>query len=132
MEREAPRVEVQEATSGVGKGLFAGEKIKKDAFIAEYTGRKITTAEADASKSRYIFELDDDWSIDGVPELNIAGYINHSCEPNAEADTVGGHIFISALRDIAAGEEITMDYGKEYYDEFIRPVGCKCAAKKHH
>lgn len=48
------------------------------------------------------------------------------------AQQAGGHILITAVRDIRAGEELGIDYGEEYYDEFIKPVGCKCAAEKHH
>ena len=33
---------------------------------------------------------------------------------------------IDAKRAIQKGEELTIDYDMEYYDEFIRPVGCKC------
>jgi hypothetical protein len=115
-----------------GEGLFARSDVAKGDFISEYTGEKISTAAADASKSRYLFELDDEWTIDGSPRSNIARYINHSCEPNAEAEIhglpalSGGRILISATRDISAGEEITIDYGGEYFDEFIRPAGCKC------
>ncbi len=125
------QVVVKEAGPEVGKGLFAAAPIEKGAFIAEYTGTKITTKVADTLKTRYLFELDEDWTIDGEDESNVARWINHCCEPNAEAETHDGHIFIFATRRIAAGKEITIDYGDEYYDEFIRPVGCKCKAKRH-
>ncbi|MEY4747028.1 MAG: hypothetical protein RLZZ416_77 [Candidatus Parcubacteria bacterium] len=115
----------------VGKGLFARVSIKTGDFIAEYTGKKISTALADTLKTRYLFELDEDWTIDGETLSNVARWINHACEPNAEADVHDDRILISALRDISAGEEITMDYGEEYFDEFIRPAGCKCGASKH-
>jgi len=125
------KYEVHKARTGTGKGLFARTGFSKGEFIVEYTGKKIPTTVADTLKTRYLFELDAQWTIDGPPEVNIAGYINHSCEPNAEADTHDGHILISAMRPIAAEEEITIDYGDEYFDEFIKPVGCRCGAKKH-
>lgn len=128
---EAQKYEVREARAGTGKGLFASADFTKDEFIVEYTGTKIPTAEADISKSRYLFELDKDWTLDGPPQINVAGYINHSCDPNAEAETQDGHIYVSAIKVIRAGEEITIDYGDEYFDEFIKPVGCRCGAKKH-
>lgn len=117
-------------------GLYAREAIKKGDFILEYTGRRIPTKIADESPSRYLFEIDDKWTIDGPPEINLAGYINHSCEPSVEAEIAEGddgedRINIYAIRNIKAGEELLIDYGEEYYDEFIRPVGCKCAAPKH-
>ena len=132
METTAARVSVKPSRSGTGDGLFAGADIAKGDFIVEYTGTKITTKAADALKTRYLFELDDDWTIDGETASNIARYINHSCEPNAEAEIQDEHILISAVKNIKAGQEITIDYGEEYFDEFIRPTGCKCAAKKHH
>ena len=131
METVAAPVVVKPSLQGTGNGLFARADISKGAFVIEYTGTKITTKVADALETRYLFELDSEWTIDAEDESNTARYINHSCEPNCEAEIVDDHIFISALRDIAAGEELTMDYGEEYFDEFIKPVGCKCGAKKH-
>ena len=125
-------VVVKPSRSGMGDGLYADADISKGDFIVEYTGKKITTKAADALKTRYLFELDEDWTIDGETISNIARYINHSCEPNAEAEIHDDHILISAVKNIKAGEEITIDYGEEYFDEFIRPTGCKCGAKKHH
>src|SRR5262245_6077750 len=100
MEVVASLFEVQEARAGTGKGLFARKHFAKGDFLVEYTGKKIPTKLADTLKTRYLFELDDEWTIDAEGEDNIARYINHSCEPNAEAETHDGHILISATRDI--------------------------------
>lgn len=132
METVATPVVVKKARLGTGRGLFAASAFKKGDFIAEYTGIKIPTAHADTSKSRYLFEIDSEWTIDGSPRSNIARYINHSCDPNTEAEIREGKILISAARSIKRGEEITIDYDTEYFDEFIRPVGCKCGATAHH
>lgn len=118
---------IRRSHPGLGKGLFADREIARGAFVAEYTGTRIPTAYADILKTRYLFELDDTWTIDGSSPANVARYINHSCEPNCEADIRDGRVYISAVRDVRAGEEITIDYGDEYFDEFIRPVGCKCS-----
>ncbi len=126
METVGADVEVKPSLMQTGDGLFAGADVMKGDFIAEYTGTKITTALADVSKSRYLFEVDSKWTIDGETSSNIARYINHACEPNTEAEIHDDHILISAIRDIKAGEEFTIDYGKEYFDEFIKPKGCKC------
>lgn len=116
-----------------GLGVFAGERIAEDEFIAEYTGVRIPTKEADQHKGRYLFEIEGtEWTIDGEPSNSIAKYINHCCEPNAEAHIEDEHINIYAIETIEPGEEITIDYGDEYYDEFIKPYGCKCPAIKHH
>ena len=132
MEATAPSVQVKEAGLGKGQGLFADADIKKGAFVAEYTGTKVDSKAADAMKSKYLFEVDDEWTIDAEHGGSVARYINHSCEPNTEAEIIDGRIVISAISNIKNGEEITIDYGDEYYDEFIRPYGCKCSAAKNH
>lgn len=126
-ESARPVFTVRKSGPGLGKGLFANENIKKGAFILEYTGKKIPTALADTLKSRYLFELDSEWTIDGSARSNTARYINHSCEPNTEAEIRDGRILIHAVKPIRKGEEVTIDYDTEYFDEFIRPVGCKCS-----
>jgi len=125
-----PRFEVRESP-GIGWGLFAREPIAEGDFILEYTGKKIPTKEANSSKGRYLFELDTKWTIDGEGQDNHARWINHACVPNAEAEVQKGKILIHALRDIFQGEEITIDYGQEYFDEFIKPHGCRCGAERH-
>ncbi|MBI4088010.1 SET domain-containing protein [Candidatus Kaiserbacteria bacterium] len=132
---EMKRFEVREGRPGTGKGLFTRLPVKKGDFILEYTGKKIPNKIADEMSSRYLFEVDKKWTLDGPPPGNTAGYINHACEPNVEAEIEErdgeDRIMIYAERDIAAGEELTIDYGDEYFDEFIRPAGCKCVAPMH-
>jgi uncharacterized protein len=117
-------------TPGRGLGIFARRPFAAGEFVVEYTGHKIPTAEADKLSTRYLFELDENWTIDGSPRSNIARYINHSCDPNCESDIVDGKIIITAIRDIGPDEELTFDYGEEYFDEFIKPVGCRCSKCK--
>jgi SET domain-containing protein len=57
-----------------------------------------------------ISELEAEWYIDGSVDGNQTQYINHSCDPNADAFVIGGALLIFALRDIAPGEEVTVDY----------------------
>ncbi len=121
------RFEIRTSKPGTGQGLFAVVPIRKGDFVLEYTGRKIPTAVADSMKeARYLFEIDNDWTIDGSSLSNTARYINHSCDPNTEAEIDEDRIMITAVRAIKKGEELTIDYDTEYFDEFIRPVGCKC------
>lgn len=115
----------------MGWGLFAREPIKQGGFIVEYTGTKIPAKVADESDSRYLFEIDEKWTIDGETQENQGRWVNHACVPNVEALGEGDRIMFYALRDIFPGEEITIDYGEEYFDEFIKPHGCKCGAEKH-
>ena len=90
METVATPVVVRKSRAGTGQGLFAAAMFRKGEFIAEYTGTKIPAALADISKSRYLFEIDSEWTIDGSARSNIARYINHSCAPNAEAALIPG------------------------------------------
>ena len=120
--------EVRRATTG--RGLFAHANIKKGTQVIEYTGIKIPTTLADTLTTRYLFDLENGWTIDGATYGNTARYVNHSCNPNCEAMIEGEQIFFYALYDIASGEEITIDYGEEYFDEFIKPNGCLCLSCK--
>jgi len=118
--------------SNTGLGLFATETIKKRELIVEYTGRLISNAKARELEwvraNRYLFELNSRWTIDGSSRRNIARYVNHACDPNAEADTVRGRMMYRAIKRIPAGTQITIDYGEEYVDLFLAKTGCKCAA----
>ena len=75
-----------------------------------------------------MFEITRQWTIDGSSRRNLGRYINHSCRPNADAVLRAGRIVFVALRDIAPDEEITLDYGEDYFELFIKPSGCRCAA----
>ncbi len=122
---DAPAVRVKR-TENTGLGLFADRAILKGKFIIEYTGSLIKTTYADTLTTRYLFDLENGWTIDGSAYDNIARYINHSCKPNAAASLKNGHIYIYAEKNISPGTEITMDYGEEYFKEFIKPHGCRC------
>ncbi len=116
--------------SRTGLGLFATAAIEKGAFIVEYRGRRIANVLAkrlEMRGNRYMYELNNHWTVDGSSRRNVARYANHSCRPNAESDVVRGKVILRALRGIKPGEEITYDYGSEYFDLFLRRLGCKCA-----
>jgi SET domain-containing protein len=78
-------------------------------------GRKevITSVEASRSRGKYLFTLDERRAADGKGRCNRARYVNHSCRPNAAGYTYGRRIWICALRAVATGEQITIDYGAE-------------------
>jgi SET domain-containing protein len=122
-----------------GHGMFAVQPIPKGTRIIEYTGERITKAEGwRREKLRqerakrggdgciYTFELNTKTDIDGRVLWNTARYINHSCAPNCESQTVRGRVWIVAIRDICPEEELTYDY---YYDfEHYREHPCRCGA----
>jgi SET domain-containing protein len=97
-----------------GLGCFATVRFPKGNRIAEYAGKKISHKEAMRRMKRpdgkRISELEAEWYIDGSVDGNQTQYINHSCDPNADAFVIGGSLVIFALCEIAPGEEITVDY----------------------
>jgi hypothetical protein len=118
--------------SNTGLGLFATDPIARGDVIVTYGGKRIPTKTAREKERRsgakYMFEIDERWTIDGSARSNLGRYVNHSCRPNSEAELRNGRIVFVARRAIAPGEEITLDYGDEYFDLYIRDIGCRCAA----
>jgi uncharacterized protein len=126
-----PRSPYRVSRSSAGLGLFAVKPIKKRAYIVTYRGRLLKTDAADELErrgSKYMFEINSRWTIDGASRRNLARYVNHSCRPNAEAVQRKLKIVYVARRKIKADEEITVDYGKDYFNAFIKKHGCRCAA----
>lgn len=122
-----PAVKVKKSSAGLG--LFADEDITTDQLIVEYTGDRIDADEANERGGLYLFEVNENLTIDGSDKKNTARYINHACNPNAEAEheITEDRIYIRAAQDIKKGEEITITYGQMYIDDIITPAGCKCA-----
>ena len=112
--------------SNTGLGLFALKDIKKGDWIIEYLGKILSNKEVEGYTTKYLLEVDDSFTIDGSPRWNTARHINHSCRGNAESDIIDKRVYIKAKKNIKAGQEITYDYGKAYFDEFIKPHGCLC------
>ena len=112
-----------------GLGLFATKPIKKGAFIVRYSGRVIPNEEAErreARGARYMYELNNKFTLDGSSRRNVGRYANHSCRPNAETVLYRRQVRIKAMRNIKAGDEITYHYGRDYYDSYIGKARCKC------
>jgi hypothetical protein len=116
--------------SYTGLGMFATKPFKRRDYIATYRGPHITNEESEKREQRgatYMFALNKTHTIDGSPRYNIARYINHSCRPNAEPVGRNGGMVIIASKKIEPDEEITYDYGKDYFSYFLEAGGCKCA-----
>lgn len=134
-----PRL-VRRGRSGVhGRGLFAAVAIPAGTRIIEYVGRRITKRAAERIEQRrlaalaagrdgcvYVFDLNRRHDLDGDVPWNEARLANHSCAPNCEALNFDGRIWIVARRDLAAGEELTYDYGFSYSEWRDHP--CRCGA----
>jgi uncharacterized protein len=118
--------------SRTGLGLFATKPIKKGTRIIRYFGPMLdcNKEEDDAIENKYLFQITKRWTVDGSVRENVARYINHACKPNAESDVRPRKrkIFIRAIKNIEPGEEINYDYGTDYFKEYLKPIGCLCAA----
>jgi SET domain-containing protein len=127
---EAPKVVVRRSSAGLG--LFAAAPFAKGDLVIEYTGEVITDDEAQRRGGKYLFELNDQWTIDGKGRKNIARYINHSCKPNCYPELTEDEkqVLIHAKRKIAPGEELTYNYGADYFKRVIKPHGCRCTKCK--
>jgi SET domain-containing protein len=125
-----------------GRGVYARTAIPKGTRLIEYTGERIDNAEADRryedeNMSRhhtFLFILNSRTCIDAAVGGNISRFINHSCDPNCVAWIEGRHIWIDALRDIRAGEELAYDYEYDFLPEYtvedLEFYGCKCGSRK--
>ena len=146
MSRTAPRAttgrRIQIRRSGVhGKGVFAVQDIAEGEVLIEYTGQVIGWQEAQdrhphdplQPNHTFYFHVDEDRVIDANFGGNASRWINHSCEPNCFADEQDGRIFITALRNIAAGEEQNYDYGliidERYTAKLKAEYPCWCNSK---
>ena len=109
-------------------GCYTKGPIKRKTRIIEYIGPRITVKQADAlydgKPETYLFGLSSSKLV--IDGNGIAAFINHSCDPNCEIDEIRGRIYIFALRDIKAGEELTYDYNLYDGDD---DAPCHCGAK---
>jgi hypothetical protein len=137
IKKTAPRSKPGERLYRVGRaktglGLYAVAPIPDRKLVIEYSGTRIPTKRAReidrARANKYLFEIDNRWTIDGSPRSNIARYVNHSCDPNTEAESNRGRLMFRAIRYISAGEEITLDYGEEHMELYFGKAGCLCPA----
>lgn len=128
MQKGAGKFAIRRSTPGLG--LFTLRPIPAGKRIIEFIGKVITGAEADIKGGKYLFEIDENWYIDGSARTNLARYLNHSCRPNAVAYTSGKRVWIWSKRAIRAGEEITFNYGKAFVKEYLPSQGLRCRCEK--
>jgi uncharacterized protein len=111
-------------------GCYTTTAIRKGIRVAEYTGPRMTKAEADDRYEdlpiTYLFGLGDGSVV--IDGHCMAMFINHSCDPNCETQVIKGRVWIKSIRKIAPGEEITYDYC--LYDGGDDEAICNCGAKK--
>ena len=122
------KVEVKESIlPGAGKGLFAKEPIPKGTRIVEYKG-KITTwkeVDDDDGNNGYIYYIKRHHVIDASRHTSaLARYANDArglqrlkgTTNNAEYVEDDLKVYIESKKDIPAGAEILVEYGKEYWN----------------
>jgi len=112
-----------------GQGAYAAEAVPARRKIGEIRGESISVAEARIRATRteriMIVELSARKAIDFSRSADPMRYTNHSCHPNARLCIRQGRVEFYALRDIAAGEELTVDYGQTHHEGRL---ACRCGA----
>ena len=113
-----------------GHGVFAAEAVPALAKIGEIRGEAISVEEARIRATRHerimIVELSRRRAIDFSRSTDPMRFTNHSCRPNARLSIENGRVEFYALRVIAPGEELTVDYGETHHDGRL---ACRCGAE---
>jgi SET domain-containing protein len=125
-----------------GRGVFAKRVIKKGELIGEYTGERITEKESDRRypfddderHHTFLFQLDNGLIIDAMHGGSAVRFINHSCDPNCEANEEDSRMYISAIKDIPKGQELAYDYNfileERHTPKAKAQYPCYCGSKK--
>jgi len=111
-----------------GLGLFAKREFAPGERISPYAGTTTTEPPTETSTDGKVYALEivpGRW-LDGASEANPSRHANHACHPNAEliwheAET---QAWLTALRPIAVGDEITFDYGFSLAESLFHPCAC--------
>lgn len=120
---EGPAFEVRHSSTS-GQGVFALRPIARGELVLEMTGERLPTNEV--SPLHYAVKIDDDlWlcSLGGRTD----DYLNHSCDANL--GFAQGDLRLFAVRDIAAGEELTFDYAMAMCEVDDWGFACTCGAR---
>ncbi len=125
---KAPGALVVKASRINGKGSFAAVDLQARRKVGEFEGERISDCEArrrvGCGGRVMICEVGDGWSIDASRGGNATAFINHSCAPNCFTRIMHGRLLFFALRDIRAGEELTIDYTPSQHPG----LPCQCGA----
>lgn len=112
-----------------GQGAFAAESIPARRKIGEIRGESVSVKEArrraKGAARIMIVEVSDRRAIDATRSADPLRFTNHACAPNAVLRIRQGRVEIYAMRALAAGEEITVDYGETHHEGKLR---CRCGA----
>lgn len=112
-----------------GRGAFAAEAMPARRKIGEIRGESLSVREArrraKTMERIMIVEVSHTRAIDASQSTDPLRFTNHSCQPNAVLRIRQGRVEFYAMRDIAVGEEITVNYGETHHEGKLR---CRCGA----
>ena len=112
-----------------GRGAFAAEAMPARRKIGEIRGESVSVREArrraKTMERIMIVEVSHTRAIDASGSTDPLRFTNHSCQPNAVLRIRQGRVEFYAMRDIAPGEEITVNYGETHHEGKLR---CRCGA----
>lgn len=114
----------------MGRGAFAAVDIAENAYVGEYTGVVRRLYRSHPDHNGYCFHYPTKmWSwnyftVDSLKEGNLIRFVNHSDTPNLKplclVDRRILHLCFFAARKIQKGEELTCDYGKDYWIQRVK------------
>jgi uncharacterized protein len=112
-----------------GQGAFAAEAIPARRKIGEIRGESISVKVARQrvrlQQRIMMIEVSERRAIDATQSTDPLRYTNHSCQPNAVLRIRQGRVELYAMRDVAAGEELTTNYGETHHEGKLR---CRCGS----
>ena len=121
--------QLAEVATPKGRGVVAGRAIPRGALVLRFEGPVFNKETCPEFSEALQVGVDAwMWSSGGLDDL-----VNHSCDPNLGLWQVSGrpgHTYLLAIRDVAAGEELSFDYSTSMVDEPWDMEGCLCGAAK--
>jgi len=143
------RLKIMNVANGRGLGVIAEEPIPSGQFVCEYIGHALSNEEAmrreeayEAHDQHYLLDVENvdtaQYTIDGTLCGNVARFVNHSCEASLccydvyDGPNKAPRIIFVTMKDIRAGEEVTINYHPEHQsaDGLLKRVPCQCGSKK--
>jgi hypothetical protein len=119
------------ASSVHGTGVFAREAIPRGHPVLRIDDSRVVDEAHPLQEGEH--EYHRDWLANGTVVLMMPPerHINHCCDPNTFVRTINGVRWVFALRDIAAGEEITYDYCINSGGDTVWTCTCGSARCRH-
>ena len=110
-------------------GCYTLDPIRRGERVLEYDGPRLAKRQADERYANrvvtYLFGYGDQGNV--IDGFGTGMFLNHSCNPNCATDERKGRVFINAIRDIAAGEELVYEYNL-WDSEIEDTADCYCGA----